>query len=156
MNNELGRITVDDLGAIAYSRISQKYRQWMWIGLISLFVWVFVSGILLFAFDDNKDPEYNVYEIRESITVVNKLPIIEPINDLKLYKNDDIEYMGTRYAPSYTENNYDRNNVIFIVIFFPFIVWALGFIYWSYLIEQKKKEFVNANCEVLDYYEKEK
>lgn len=150
MKNELGKITADDLGAIASNRLYRKYYKWMWISLGVLIVWV-VLVVLAFAFiDDNNDPEYRVYEIREPITIVKNLPIEQPINDLRLYNDGDIEYMGTRYAPSYVENDEDDyNSLLIIMMIIPFVIWVAGLIYMMYIFEQRKKDFVDANCEII-------
>jgi len=148
---KLGKITADDLGAIAGNRLNKKrYMKWSWIALGVLLSWAIVVAITFALVEDNdEDEEYKVYEIREHIVVFNQMPTELPTNELKLYNDGDLEYMGARYAPSYTENNNSRDHLVPIVLIsIPFFVWLAGYVCLMFRWEREKREFVDVNCEV--------
>ncbi len=151
-DTKLGKLTVDDLGAIAGGRLNRKkYTKLTVIGCIVMIAWVVIVGLVtIFAEGDNDDPEYKVYQIREHIVVFNQMPTELPTNDLKLYTDGDLEYMGARYAPSYTENNGDSDDRILpvVLMIIPFIAWLSGFFYLIYKFDREKRDFVDDNCEV--------
>jgi len=149
---ELGRLTADDLSAIAGNRLNRKkYTKWTAIGGALLITWVVIVALFTVAIEEEEDgPEYKVYEIREHIVVFDQFPPELPTNELRLYTDGDLEYMDVRYAPSYTENYGDRDDWVLpiVVMVIPFIAWIITMFYFMYHFEKEKRDFVDANCEV--------
>jgi len=149
---ELGKLTPSDLLSIAGGRLTKrKYMKWAYISVIGLIGWaLIVAGVFAIVDDpDEEKAEYRLYEIREHIVVFNQMPTELPTNELKLYNDGDLEYMGVRYAPSSIENNESRDwlaPILLMVI--PFLIWVGFYLYLMVRYEREKQDFVDVNCEV--------
>jgi len=150
---KLGKLTADDLNAIAGCRLNKsKYQKWVWASFTAIVIWALMVALVHIAvFDDDEDEQsYKVYEIREHIVVFDQMPSELPTHELKLYRDGDLEYMGVRYASSYTEN-YDGKDylALILLIVIPLVIWFAGYMYMLFIWDREKRDFVDANCEVI-------